>query len=77
MERGFWEELVGHAPAIVQPTLKEQPEAVQISVLIGTVLDALDTGVPGQFNPVVLRAFPKLLTYRIPALRGADPPYAL
>ncbi|KAI9820413.1 MAG: hypothetical protein M1826_000939 [Phylliscum demangeonii] len=77
MERGFWEEMVGHAPATVQPTLRAHPEAVQIGVRIGTVLDTLDSGVSGKFNPAALGALPKLLTYRIPALRGADPPYAL
>ncbi|KAI9823665.1 MAG: hypothetical protein M1826_007683 [Phylliscum demangeonii] len=77
MERGFWEEMVGHAPVAVQPTLRGHPEAVQIGVLIGTVLDVLGTGTPGKFNQAALRALPKFLTYRIPALRGADPPYTL
>ncbi|KAI9809970.1 MAG: hypothetical protein M1826_003805 [Phylliscum demangeonii] len=77
MERGFWEDMVGHAPAAVLPTLRGHPEAVQISFLIGTVLEVLETEVPGRFHQASLRALPKFLTYRIPALRGPDPPFAL
>ncbi|KAI9815633.1 MAG: hypothetical protein M1832_005264 [Thelocarpon impressellum] len=75
MERAFWEEIVGGAPQPIRKTLEDNPEAIQTSFMIGTVLDILDTGVEGRFNKVALRALPRFLKYRIPALRGDGPPY--
>jgi hypothetical protein len=53
-------------------------DAVQTAVTLGTLLDAfqLDEGKIALFNPVVINALPKLLTYRVPMIRGLDPPYA-
>ena len=76
-ERGFWEEIFKGVPVDVRKVLDTNLEAVQTSVLLGTLLGAfeLDDGKIGQCNPVVLAALPKFLSYRIPSLRGSDPPY--
>jgi hypothetical protein len=50
-----------------------------MSVTLGTLLDAfqLEGGEIGPYNPVVVDALPKFLTYRIPLIRGAgSPPYS-
>lgn len=73
MESAFWEAIVGGAPEEMRKTLEDNPEAVQTSFMIGTTLDCLETETEGQFNRVVLKALPKWLTYRIPALWGIHP----
>ena len=77
-ERGFWEEIFKGVPADIRKVLDANLEAVQTSVLLGTLLGTfeLDHGKPGPCNPVVVAALPKFLSYRIPFLRGSDPPYA-
>ncbi|OCK92322.1 uncharacterized protein K441DRAFT_662923 [Cenococcum geophilum 1.58] len=76
-ERGFWQEVWDGIPKDVRS--HADPEAVQIAVILGTLLNAfqLEEGKIGPFNPVVVNAIPKLLTYRIPLIRGTDsPPYS-
>jgi hypothetical protein len=77
-ERGFWEEMFEGVPADVRKVLNANLEAVQMSVLLGTLLGTfeLDNGKLGLCNPVMVVALPKFLSYRIPFLRGSDPPYA-
>ncbi|KAL9079626.1 MAG: hypothetical protein Q9157_001511 [Trypethelium eluteriae] len=75
-ERGFWQEIWDEIPENVRSQVN--PEAVQIAVTLGTLLDAfqLDEGKIGPYNPVVVEALPKFLTYRIPLIRGSgSPPY--
>lgn len=76
-ERGLWHEVYNGIPSHVRDLLKADPEAVQIAVTLGTLLGAfqLDKGVIGPYNPVVIEALPKLLTYRIPCIRGCGPAY--
>ncbi|KAF2463818.1 uncharacterized protein BDR25DRAFT_307529 [Lindgomyces ingoldianus] len=76
-ERGFWQEVWDGIPEYVRS--HADPEAVQIAVTLGTLLNAfqIEEGKIGPFNPVVIDAIPKLLTYRIPLIRGTDsPPYS-
>ncbi|KAF2796871.1 hypothetical protein K505DRAFT_400234 [Melanomma pulvis-pyrius CBS 109.77] len=75
-ERGFWQEVWDGIPEDVRS--HADPEAVQIAVTLGTLLNAfqLEEGKIGPYNPVVVDAIPKLLTYRIPLIRETDsPPY--
>lgn len=77
-DRGFWQEVYEGIPADVRKLFDANPDAIQIAVTLGTLLDAfqLDEGKIGPYNPVVIEALPKLLTYRIPFIRGLDPPYS-
>ncbi|KAI9706859.1 MAG: hypothetical protein M1820_004638 [Bogoriella megaspora] len=77
-EKGFWQEIWNGIPENVSELVRINPEAVQIAVTLGTLLDAfqLDEGKIGPYNPVVVEALAKLLTYRIPLLRGTAPPYS-
>ncbi|KAF2492472.1 hypothetical protein BU16DRAFT_552085 [Lophium mytilinum] len=71
-EKGFCEEVYKGIPAEVRKSIEENPDIVQIAVTLGTLLNAfrLDDDVIGSCNPVVIEALPKLLTYRIPVIRG-------
>ncbi len=79
VERAFWQEIDHHTPDHVRSRFHADPEATQIAVTLGTLLDAfqLDEGKLGPCNPVVIESLPKLLTYRIPLVRGSSPPYSL
>ena len=77
MEEAFWTELIHGAPTTIRNTLEQNLDTIQMSLAIGTVLSIFDLDHGGFFNKVTVRALPKLLTYRIPALRRSDdPPYA-
>lgn len=73
-ERSFWSEVFEGVPMAVRRTLKSELQAVQTSVVMGTLLENLDP--EHGFNKAALKALPRFLTYRIPALRGKEPPYA-
>ncbi|KAF1828767.1 hypothetical protein BDW02DRAFT_574593 [Decorospora gaudefroyi] len=78
-ERGFWQEIWDGIPENVRS--HANPEAVQIAVTLGTLLNAfqLEDGklTDGPHNPAVVDALPKFLTYRIPLIRGSgSPPYS-
>ncbi|KAL8724464.1 MAG: hypothetical protein Q9166_007933 [cf. Caloplaca sp. 2 TL-2023] len=77
-EKVFWQEIWGGIPKNVREFLHANSEAVQFAVTLGTLLDAfqLDEGKVGPYNPVVVEALPKFLTYRIPLIRGASSPYS-
>lgn len=79
-ERGFWQEIWdGITDEKVRGVLHANCEAVQIAVTLGTLLDAFqleEGGNIGSYNPVVVEALPKFLTYRIPLIRGVSSPYS-
>ncbi|OCL01238.1 hypothetical protein AOQ84DRAFT_393807 [Glonium stellatum] len=77
-EKGFWREILDGIPENVRRLFLANPEAVQTAVTLGTLLDAfqLEEGKIGPYNPVVVEALPKLLTYRIPLIRGTGSPYS-
>ncbi|KAL8861264.1 MAG: hypothetical protein Q9178_002480 [Gyalolechia marmorata] len=77
-EKVFWQEIWGGFPQSVREFLHANLEAVQFAVTLGTLLDAfqLEEGKLGPYNPVVVEALPKLLTYRLPLKRGASSPYS-
>ncbi|PUU78960.1 hypothetical protein B9Z19DRAFT_1192979 [Tuber borchii] len=75
-ERGFWEAILDGIPTDVRRVLDTNLYAVQTSIHIGALLDTLDIQ-SDSFNLAGLKALPKFLTYRIPALRGQEPPYIL
>lgn len=77
-ERGFWQEVYDGIPTDVRKLFDTNLDAIQIAITLGTLLDAfqLDEGKIGPYNPVVVEALPTLLTYRIPFIRGSDPPYS-
>ncbi|KAL8968308.1 MAG: hypothetical protein Q9197_004948 [Variospora fuerteventurae] len=77
-EKGFWQEIWAGIPRNLREFLHVNWEAVQLAVTLGTLLDAfqLDQGKLGPYNPVVIEALPKLLTYRLPLKRGSSSPYA-
>ncbi len=77
MERGFWEEIIAGSPNAFRKTLEDNPEAIQTSFMIGTILHILERDTDGGFHKVSLAALPKFITYRIPALRGDNPPYSI
>jgi len=76
-ERGFWQELFDGIPADVRKFVDANLDLVQMAVILGTLLGTfeLDGGVIGPCNPVSLEALLKFLSYRIPFIRGLDPPY--
>ncbi|KAF1962797.1 hypothetical protein CC80DRAFT_487265 [Byssothecium circinans] len=77
-EKGFWQEIWDGIPRNVRELFQANPEVVQTAVTLGTLLNAfqLDEGKVGPYNPVVVEALPKLLSYRIPLIRRSDPPYS-
>ncbi|KZF20434.1 hypothetical protein L228DRAFT_263080 [Xylona heveae TC161] len=80
-ERGFWEEIYNGAPQVIRTLLDTNGEVVQIALMLGTLLDAFqlddDRIKLGPYNPVVVAALPKFFSYRIPFVRGAEPPYSI
>lgn len=76
-EEGFWEEIRQGVPEDVQSLFRTNLAAIQLAVTVGTLLNAfqLDGEEIGPYNPVVIEALPKLLTYRIPFGRGSNTPY--
>ena len=78
-EKGFWQEIYDGVSGSVRKFLDTKADVVQTAVDLGTLLDAfqLDEGKLGEHhNPVVLEALPTFFSYRIPFLRGSDPPYS-
>jgi hypothetical protein len=77
-QKGFWQEIYDGVSADTRKTIDNNIDVVQTAVTLGTLLCAfqLDEGKTGLYNPVVINALPKLLSYRVPLIRGSDPPYA-
>lgn len=77
-ERGFWEEIFNGVPADIRKILDANLDVVQTAVVLGTQLGTfeLEGGRIGPCNAVSVEALPKFLSYRIPFLRGLDPPYS-
>ncbi|KAF3000745.1 hypothetical protein E8E13_004145 [Curvularia kusanoi] len=76
-ERAFRQQVYDGVSTETRNIIDSNIDAVQTAVTIGTLMNAfqLDEGNIGPYNPVVVDALPKMLTYRIPLIRGSDPPY--
>ncbi|KAL8782678.1 MAG: hypothetical protein Q9213_005186 [Squamulea squamosa] len=76
-DRAFWYEIEHGIPDNVKRIFHDDPEVIQIAITLGTLLDAfqLDDGRVGPYNPVIVDALPKLLTYQFPVIRGSAAPY--
>jgi hypothetical protein len=75
MAMAFWEEIVDGASPEAKVAIESNWEVVQTSVTIGTVLGVFG-GDDEKINIAVLANLPKLLIYKIPALRGSAPAYS-
>ncbi|KAG9198147.1 hypothetical protein G6514_010473 [Epicoccum nigrum] len=77
-DRGFWQEIYDGISADTRKIIDSNIDAVQTAVTLGTLLNAfqLDEGNIGLYSTIVINALPKLLSYRIPLVRGSDSPYA-
>ena len=77
-ERGFWEEIFNGVPADMRKILDANLDVIQTAVMLGTLLGTFElegSGI-GPYNAVSVEALPKFLSYRIPFIRGLDPPYS-
>ncbi|GAM90003.1 hypothetical protein ANO11243_080430 [Dothideomycetidae sp. 11243] len=80
-EAAFWQGVWSGLPANVLHKVNDKLEVVQIALALGYFLEAfyLDEGdaVSSSYNPVIVRALKKLLTYRLLMLRSdGEAPYA-
>ncbi|KAK3292480.1 uncharacterized protein B0H64DRAFT_328120 [Chaetomium fimeti] len=75
-ERAFWEELFAGMSEKTRGMLEANIGLVQDAVILGTLLDVFfwEDGKVGC-GEVSMKALPKFLTYRIPQVRGDEPPY--
>ncbi|KAK3902095.1 hypothetical protein C8A05DRAFT_15803 [Staphylotrichum tortipilum] len=75
-ERAFWKELFDGMPKKTRAVLEKDISLVQDAVILGTLLDAFfwEEGKVGC-GEVTVKALPKFITYRIPLVRGNEPPY--
>lgn len=76
MERGFWKALLQNAPSDELQVKNANLNLVQLAVTTATILRILgvyvvEGKVTTDLHIPSLHALPKLLTYRIPNLRGA------
>ncbi|KAI1177708.1 hypothetical protein F4777DRAFT_189769 [Nemania sp. FL0916] len=76
-ERGFWAELFAGMPTHVRAEIEKQIDLVQDLVILATLFSCFffeeqKVGVA----QVTLKALPKLITYRIPFVRGDAQPYS-
>lgn len=77
MERGFWDSLFEKTDAKIRRQLMSNLDAVQTSVMIGTLFRIF--GLEGEEIMVaerLLKTLPILAKYRIPALRGSATAYS-
>ncbi|RDL40083.1 uncharacterized protein BP5553_00062 [Venustampulla echinocandica] len=76
-ERGFWQEVFDGVPVDLRKVLDANLDVVQMAVILGTLLGTFELE-EGKIvcNPVSVEALPKFLSYRIPFIRGSDPPYS-
>lgn len=77
-ERGFWQEVFNGVPAELRKVLDANLDVVQTAVMLGTLLGTfeLEEGKIGPYSAVSVEALPKFLSYRIPFIRGLNPPYS-
>jgi len=75
-ERGFWTELFDGMPEHIRAMLEKRLDLVQDIIILATLLDCFffEDGKVGV-GRVALKALPKFMTYRIPFVRGQEPPY--
>lgn len=75
-ERGFWTEIFDGMPEYVRAILEKRLDLVQDVVILATLLSCFffedeKVGV----SQMSLKALPKMMTYRIPFVRGREKPY--
>ncbi|AEO67973.1 uncharacterized protein THITE_2145225 [Thermothielavioides terrestris NRRL 8126] len=77
-ERAFWKELFAGMSPKTREMLEDNLDLVQDAVILGTLLDTFfwENGKVGC-GEVSMKALPKFLTYRIPQVRGDEPPYKM
>lgn len=75
-EQAFWKELFGGMSQEIRGVLEANIDLIQDAVILGTILDTFfwEEGKVGC-GEVPMKALPKFLTYRIPQVRGDEPPY--
>ncbi|KAI9654065.1 MAG: hypothetical protein M1829_001097 [Trizodia sp. TS-e1964] len=75
-ETAFWRELFDGMPKDVCRLLKSRKNLVQDAVILGTILQCFfyENG-KVICGDVSLKVLPKFITYRIPLIRGNEPPY--
>ncbi|GAM89463.1 hypothetical protein ANO11243_075010 [Dothideomycetidae sp. 11243] len=76
VERTFWDLLLAKVPESTRTLCLERPELLQTAMTLGTLFDTfqLYEGKLGLYNPVAVRALPKLLSYRVPLIRMPEAP---
>lgn len=77
IDRAFWAGLLENTPNKIRNVLEANWEAVQTSIMIGTIFKVMSIEGDQVFlSKVTLNALPILMRYRIPALRGSHKAYA-
>ncbi|KAI1127637.1 hypothetical protein F5Y10DRAFT_242335 [Nemania abortiva] len=76
-ERGFWTELFSGIPEHIRTILEQRIDLVQDAVILATLFSCFffEEGTVGVAD-VTLKALPKLMSYRIPQVRGREQPYS-
>ncbi len=75
-ERAFWKALFEGMDVTTRSALEKHIQLVQDAVILGTLLDCFRVeGEAVVVDNVHLNALPKLLSYRIPLIRGDGPLY--
>jgi hypothetical protein len=74
-ERGFWSELWVGMPKDAQELIEGHFDLVQEAVIPATFFDCFffEDGRVGV-GEITLKALPKLISYRVPFVRGQEPP---
>lgn len=80
VEAAYWQSLWQGLPEEIREGLETKLHLVQDSVALGMLLETFglerDGSIYSSYNPVIVGALGKLLTYRIPFLRKeGEPPY--
>lgn len=75
-ERAFWTELFAGMSQQTRGMLEKNIDLVQDAVILGTLLEIFfwEDGKVGC-GEIPMKALPKFVTYRIPAVRGDEAPY--
>lgn len=77
IDRGFWDGLIENTPEEIRNVLEANWEAIQASVMIGTLFKVMSVEGDEVFvSKITLKALPQLMRYRIPALRGSSTAYS-
>lgn len=75
-ESAFWGEMFAGMAPKARAALEEKMDLVQDAVILGTLLNAFffENGKVGC-GAETIKALPKLVTYRLPFVRGGEAPY--